>query len=272
MTQLSTYFVYRTTHVPSGRVYVGKHFGPTSDYYLGSNRTLIQDFRREGPFAFKREILSTHSSNREACQEETEQIKKIVRSGVLTYNRQAGGASHIDYLRFTNGVRSVKVRKEVMAPEGWWEGTTHRHPLSFKKGAVKYRDIDRIPITDGKCLKNIEPEDKIPDGWVYAPSDVRRALGLKLGISEVEACSPHLRSESQVWTGTRIIKYPRNIPLPLGWEACESIWISNGEVQRLYPSSHTIPEGWYAGMSLKELERRSKPRGPYKKATVKLLE
>lgn len=51
------YFVYKTSNLLNGKVYIGQHYGFLNDSYLGSGKLLLQAVQKYGAENFKREIL-----------------------------------------------------------------------------------------------------------------------------------------------------------------------------------------------------------------------
>ncbi len=70
-------FVYITTDVSSGRQYIGDHYGTPEDNYLGSGTYLIRAIKKYGRKNFKREILETFDSKKEAYDAQERYIEKF---------------------------------------------------------------------------------------------------------------------------------------------------------------------------------------------------
>lgn len=75
-------FVYRITHLPTGRMYIGRKYTKTTvkrctrpariDAYWGSSRPLNALIKSEGYQAFEREIISLHATRAETDYAEVE--------------------------------------------------------------------------------------------------------------------------------------------------------------------------------------------------------
>lgn len=50
-------FIYKTTNLVNGKIYIGQHVGKVNDSYLGSGVVLHNAIRKYGRCNFKREIL-----------------------------------------------------------------------------------------------------------------------------------------------------------------------------------------------------------------------
>ena len=50
-------FIYKTTCLVNGKIYIGKHEGDCNDNYLGSGELFLKAVRKYGRKNFKREIL-----------------------------------------------------------------------------------------------------------------------------------------------------------------------------------------------------------------------
>jgi hypothetical protein len=109
--------VYKLTHLPSKKVYIGKHSSklhPSKDPYVcsSSNKELV-DLYKNTPEDFEREILSYHGSSKSAYDEEKLLVPKEVNYGKDNdkyFNLHSGGA---DWNLHSPEVRSL-ASKSVM--------------------------------------------------------------------------------------------------------------------------------------------------------------
>ena len=67
-------YVYKTTNLITGRIYVGQHNGKTKNY-LGSGTILKKAFKKYGKKNFKKEILEECSTKEDLCEKEKYWIK-----------------------------------------------------------------------------------------------------------------------------------------------------------------------------------------------------
>lgn len=86
------YTVYKTTHLPSGKIYIGMHTtAKTDDGYLGSGKLIARAIKKYGRDAFSKEVLFVFATPEEMIAKE----KELVTEGFVlrddTYNLNVGG-------------------------------------------------------------------------------------------------------------------------------------------------------------------------------------
>ena len=88
------HIVYRTTHIPSGRYYIGVHSTENlNDGYLGSGRLLMEALELDGPGAFKREVLRQFPTRQKASDWERIVVNRSVVDDPKSFNLVCGGGN-----------------------------------------------------------------------------------------------------------------------------------------------------------------------------------
>lgn len=88
------HIVYKTTHIPSGRYYIGVHSTRIlEDGYLGSGRELKTAIEQNGLQAFKREVLGHFPTRQAASDCERTVVNQSVVDDPMSFNLVRGGAS-----------------------------------------------------------------------------------------------------------------------------------------------------------------------------------
>lgn len=86
------YFVYETTNLSSGKIYVGAHAtNIEDDGYLGSGKLLTQAIKKYGRENFKRKVLSYHETWDDALRAERVIVDEQFVLRDDTYNLKLGG-------------------------------------------------------------------------------------------------------------------------------------------------------------------------------------
>lgn len=84
-------YIYKTTNIINGKVYVGKSEKPINDLYLGSGKILKQAIKKYGIENFKKEIIEHCSSIEELNKREIFWIKELNSQYSNGYNISSGG-------------------------------------------------------------------------------------------------------------------------------------------------------------------------------------
>lgn len=88
------WFVYKTTNITAGYIYIGVHCGTEEDKYLGSGVLLKQAIKKYGRDNFSREILERFESADDAYDREAELVDEAFVKSPYTYNLALGGRGH----------------------------------------------------------------------------------------------------------------------------------------------------------------------------------
>lgn len=86
-------YIYKITHTPSGRYYIGQHKGcdPDHDGYLGSGSVWLKIVGAHPLLEFKKEVLATARTKKELSVLEIENIGSLYLTDDLCMNCMAGG-------------------------------------------------------------------------------------------------------------------------------------------------------------------------------------
>jgi len=85
-------YIYKTTNLINGKIYVGKHQAETLDNsYLGSGDLIKKAIRKYGRKSFKKEILEICNSSIEAYDREAKIVNEEFIDRTDTYNLKIGG-------------------------------------------------------------------------------------------------------------------------------------------------------------------------------------
>lgn len=134
------WFVYQTTNVATGAIYVGVHFGTEDDKYIGSGVVLKRAVKKYGRLSFMREIVKCCDSVEEAYELE----ELIVDSDFVdrhdTYNLALGGRGHDG--RNNSEETILKMRKP--------KSEAHRAAISKGKTGKKLSQAHRDACARGR--------------------------------------------------------------------------------------------------------------------------
>jgi len=108
------YTVYKTTHIESGKIYVGSHKTlDLNDDYLGSGKYLKRAILKYGPSAFSREILHVFSTPEEMFSKEAEIVTEDFVKRDDTYNMKIGGFGGWDHIDNKGRTFSAQSRERM---------------------------------------------------------------------------------------------------------------------------------------------------------------
>lgn len=143
------HFIYQTTNLINGYIYLGAHSGSKTDEYLGSGKWLKAAIKKYGVENFKRTILEEFD-NAEAMYLREEQIvdREFIARGD-TYNLKIGGKGGWKHLAGTKCLSNAKGEKiRVMRGDAvvGYHGNT-KSLKYFNDGITTFRikDGDIIP-------------------------------------------------------------------------------------------------------------------------------
>lgn len=123
------HIVYKTTHLPTGRYYIGVHSTRTlDDGYLGSGLALKAAIKKDGRSAFKRDILGQFPTRQAASDCERASVDQSVVNDPMSFNLVRGGEIRKPDLWSQGGAGAVA--------RGWCMGLTyeiHRSGIHRKR-------------------------------------------------------------------------------------------------------------------------------------------
>lgn len=110
------YTVYKTTHLSSGKTYIGMHATENpDDSYLGSGNLISRAIKKHGREAFSKEVLFVFATPEEMIAKEKELVTEEFISRDETYNLNVGGdggwfrANQV----YTSAMRTSSLRKAL---------------------------------------------------------------------------------------------------------------------------------------------------------------
>jgi len=90
--ELMYYTIYKTTHISSGKYYIGMHqTKDLEDGYLGSGKYFLNALRKYGKDSFTKEILYVFDNHEDMVSKEKELVNEAVCSDKSSYNIKKGG-------------------------------------------------------------------------------------------------------------------------------------------------------------------------------------
>lgn len=131
-------FIYKTTNMVTGELYIGKFTGSVNRSYFGSGKLIKQALKDYGKENFTREILCFCSSQEEQDRREREYILKFDCRPPKGYNLHAGGSGSFEYIN-QGGLR---VNQPALG---------HRMPQEHKEKLLEANRVRRENMTtEGK--------------------------------------------------------------------------------------------------------------------------
>ncbi|WPJ20664.1 homing endonuclease [Pseudomonas phage vB_PF_Y1-MI] len=144
------WFLYKTTNLVEGYIYIGVHRGTEADKYLGSGILLKRAIRKYGREIFSREILERFDSADAAYAREAEVVDEAFVKSPYTYNIALGGRGHDG--RNLSEHTKLKLRKP--------KSDEHRAAISRGKTGLKMSDQTRAEQSARRIGKTHTEETK----------------------------------------------------------------------------------------------------------------
>lgn len=129
-------FVYLTTNLVNGKIYIGQHIGELNDEYLGSGTCFLAALQKYGRENFKRKILRVCFSQHELSVWEHVYIKKYhSQDPKIGYNIADGDVNTSEY----NPAKLTEVREKISnsQKEFWKNHPEEKIKLSKRRKGVK---------------------------------------------------------------------------------------------------------------------------------------
>lgn len=173
-------YIYKTTHISTGKIYIGLHKRSTFDEsYMGSGTKILAAMKEFGKEDFVCELIDTADSQYELNIKEMYWIDYYKsQDDDIGYNAAPGGEWGCTF--WTE--ERCKEQSELASRSRWWNnGEIEIFAEVCPKGFVKGRSPHSIAmlkshcvtvagkkwITNGKEEKYIEITQDVPEGWEY---------------------------------------------------------------------------------------------------------
>lgn len=129
-------YVYRTEHLPTGRVYIGQKTGPFDPKYLGSGTRIINAIRKYGRSQFSVQVLNTAISGEALDVLERRHISEA-RKKFETLNLSDGGQSRWHH-SLESKLAISAAKRGIKRPELGRRMQGRKRPKSF---CIKMRQL-----------------------------------------------------------------------------------------------------------------------------------
>ena len=153
------HFIYLTTNLITGQIYIGAHSGSKSDVYLGSGKRLKAAIKKYGFENFHREVLEEFYNEEEMYLRESQIVDNEFIQRDDTYNLKIGGKGgwkHLAGTKYLTNTEGIKIRVERRANVPGFYGNT-KSLKYYNDGTTTFRikDGDDVPInlTAGRAWK-----------------------------------------------------------------------------------------------------------------------
>ena len=152
------FFIYKTTHVESGKFYVGKHATSNiDDGYIGSGNLLLRAVRKYGRDAFKIEHLAFCGSMEELNVLEQQIVTKELVEDPMCFNLKLGGAGGWDHCQRKGTKLSEETRRKM--------SESHKGKPRPKRGPMSDEEKQRRSLALRGRKKPEGMGDKLREHW-----------------------------------------------------------------------------------------------------------
>lgn len=172
-------YIYKTTNLINGKIYIGQHIAKTFDiYYKGSGQILRQAFKKYGKENFKCELLVEASTKEELDILEQYWIEKLdSRNTDIGYNITAGGGGTVGYRHTDEAKKAMSNAKKGRSLTESWKQAIGRASKGHKMSDEAKAKI--VSLNTGK-KRTEEAKQKMKDAHKRSPrvftEDYRRKL------------------------------------------------------------------------------------------------
>ena len=179
-------YIYKTTNLINGKIYVGQHKAETFDkYYKGSGQLLTAAFKKYGKSNFTCEILATAETKEELNALEVYWIAELnARDTSVGYNITEGGEGTVGYVH-TDGAKN----KMSIAKKGKPLSLEHRKAIGLQSLGRKMTEENKAKlraINLGKKASE-ETKQKLRDAHKRNPRNFDEEYRRKLRESRADA-------------------------------------------------------------------------------------
>lgn len=212
-------YIYKTTNLINGKIYVGKHAVPEFDTsYMGSGKTLIKAFKKYGKENFDCILLEAVDTEDELNSREKFWIAELnARDKKVGYNINEGGEGNPGYKHtdackaaisgkkkgdkwYYSGNTYIVIKDGDEIPEGFIPGKPSRTEDTKSKisNTIKSRNLKAYMNTELQKTIYLGPDDDIPDGFIpgrYVAPDIYAEWKEKL--RQASTGQTHICSEEQ---------------------------------------------------------------------------
>lgn len=258
-------YIYKTTNLVNGKIYVGKHEASAFDTkYIGSGVVFSKALKKYGKENFECVLLEAVDSKEELNIREKYWIAEFkARDKRIGYNINEGGEGnpgykHTDvfkaamsekkkkYKWYTNGDIYTTIEDGNEIPEGFIPGSPPVTEETKEKIAntLKSKQLKAYKSDIDKATIYLGPDDEIPKGYVpgrYLDPTAECAWKEKLSLASTG--QTHICSEEQK---------ERNRQAQLGTKC-----YTDGKTTIKLKPEEAIPEGFYLGRAITEAVRES---------------
>ena len=146
-------YIYKTTNLVNGKIYIGQHNG-TKKHYIGSGKLLKTAIKKYGKENFKREILEYCDNVDHANEREIIWIAKYdSRNPSIGYNLAYGGASHSEEARKKLSEAKKGKKRAEFSKE-------HKRKLSEVWKGRKHSEETRRKMSEWQIGKKLSEDTK----------------------------------------------------------------------------------------------------------------
>jgi len=211
------YTIYKITHIPSGKFYIGRHQTKNlDDEYMGSGAYLKRAQEKYGLDQFRKEYLHIFDSDQPMYEMEQELVTEEFCKRSDTYNVQSGG--------FDGGWQWVNIIGAGHTPE------------AREKAAKKNRGSDGVKY--GAFLTNTN----------FRGSGKR---GLEIARKNYPEGTFKNKTHTDQTKSLMSKKAKERLKDPTKNSQYGTMWITDGSESRKIHKNELIPEGWYKGRKMK---------------------
>lgn len=245
-------YIYKTTNLVNGKIYVGKHEASTFDTgYIGSGAVFNKALKKYGKENFKCELIEAVDSKEDLNTREKFWIARFkARDTKIGYNISEGGEGNPGYKHTAECKAALSKKKKKYKwyhkgdvyttiadgeeiPEGFVPGKPPVTPETKDKisSTLKSRQLKAYKSELYKATIYLGPDDEIPEGYEpgrYIDPESESAWKEKLSIAstgQTHLCSDEMKErnrQAQLGTkcytdGTTTIKLKPEDPIPEGF-------------------------------------------------------
>ena len=151
------YFVYKTTNVKNGKIYIGVHRGERDDGYLGSGNLIKRAIKKHGVESFVREILFEYERLEDALLKESEIVNPDFIKRPDVYNLVVGGGMPPTFVGAAHPLYGVKRPDQGMRMRD-------NNPMARDDVREKIRGTAVYSLHDGSKVRARKDDPRVASG------------------------------------------------------------------------------------------------------------